>query len=72
MAEALKLISSTLCFHYLLIGISAGIFPSELSLHWQNKVELGIKSCFGQWERTGHGGLDPTKTSTTDPPKSGL
>ena len=40
MTEALKLISSTLWFHYLLIGISAGISLSELSLHWQAKSSL--------------------------------
>lgn len=45
MVEGLKLISSTLRFHDLLIGISAGISLSELSLHWESKVEPGIKGC---------------------------
>lgn len=68
MAEALKLISFTLRFHYLLIGISAGISLSEFSLHWQN--EAGVWSGWQLWAvwSASPGGLNPTKTSEDPAP----
>lgn len=63
MAEALRIISFTFCFLYLLIGISTGIFSFRiLSTVGKVKLEFGLDCCLGQCEGSSHGRLNYERT----------